>query len=470
MSKNILLAAFVFGSMVLSSCTQKTAESKGISKTVESTSNLYSYIGKEFKVTFNAIYKTKDYTLQDLTPTTGYSRQSVLSSITYTTKYLFGPLTERAIGGMKTNFVITPDFDHITEGADGELSIPYNYAGTWILSNKEVVGGKLAPIPLPYNYTNLITANWLNCTDSAPDHQTESFFWYFWDPERFGCDHKLDVEYQMITVQLGEQTINQANSYPEYQNLIQSNGVKDNLQMTFAFGYVEDVEDSNPDVDLDYGMGQFRSFKQFMDQQAKTLSLTRTPILQQEYLNSVYPTKQIGYRYVGIKNGVKIEVKVVASANIDQMELFAKSYAHDHDGFFAWFGHSRVGSGFDANNFLNIVRYNPEFYTLSPNYQLVYWAGCNSYSYYTLPFFDQKSKMDKVNDPNGTKKLDIIANALPSLFSFNAANAKIAYKALINWEKPTSYQSIVSSLEKYAQNYGYKVIVNVLGDEDNTSK
>ena len=51
-----------------------------------------------------------------------------------------------------------------------------------------------------------------------------------------------------------------------------------------------------------------------------------------------------------------IVINVVAAAGIDQMELFARSFAHDHDGFFGWFGHSRVGSGFDAERFWQVHR------------------------------------------------------------------------------------------------------------------
>ncbi|MGZ5279749.1 MAG: hypothetical protein ACXWC9_07405, partial [Pseudobdellovibrionaceae bacterium] len=102
------------------------------------------------------------------------------------------------------------------------------------------------------------------------------------------------------------------------------------------------------------------------------------------------------------------------------------------------------------------------------DYQMIYWAGCNSYSYYTLAFFDQKAKLNPTKDPKGTKNLDIISNALPSYFSLNAINAEILLKSLMKWEKPTSYQAIVDDIEKRAEKDGSTlVLVNVLGDEDN---
>jgi hypothetical protein len=114
-----------------------------------------------------------------------------------------------------------------------------------------------------------------------------------------------------------------------------------------------------------------------------------------------------------------------------------------------------------------LVKYNSAFYSLSAQYQLIYWAGCNSYSYYTEPFFKQKAALETEPSLFGPKNLDIINNGLPSLFSFNAANAMITYNAIMNWENKTSYQSIVNQIENFARNNNYVVLVNVLGDEDN---
>jgi hypothetical protein len=201
----------------------------------------------------------------------------------------------------------------------------------------------------------------------------------------------------------------------------------------------------------------------------KKLKVTETPILQKEYKGAIRPKQKIGVRFVAKKGDVTITIKVVAAAEIDQMELFAKSYAHDHDGFFGWFGHSRVGSGFDSANFQSMVTSNPDYYSITPNYQIIYWGGCNSYSYYSSPFFENKANANPLNDPNGTKGLDIISNVLPSYFHYNAANARMAFDSLLNWERNDSYQTIVNKIDKYALSQGSLVLVNVLGDEDNVT-
>ncbi len=465
MTRQILILSvfsfFVWG------CSNKTENQFNVSE-VNKTAPLHSYQGDEYKVNFKAIYKTSDYKIEDILSASNALeiQNRIISEIKGTTKFLFGPLTHRELGGQKLNYIITADWNLVVNGSSG-IEIPYIYSGTWLVT-KTIVGQSLKiELPLPFNTEVVFTEDWLKCTDTAPEHQTESFYWYFWDPKRSGCDNKVNQHYQNILITLSDKTVNQLETFPEYSKLINSASQKNNLQMTFAFGYVEDQEDANPDKDSDYGMLEYRKFIKFMNAQSKVLKLQKLDITQKEYLNANDPDKKIGYRYLGFKNGVKVDIKVIAAANIDQMDLFAQSYAHDHDGFFAWFGHSRVGSGFDANNFANMLRWNPEYYTLHNDYQLVYWAGCNSYSYYTLPFFDQKASLNKVTDPNGTKNLDIISNTLPSLFAFNAKNAIVAYSALINWEIPTSFQTLIKTIEKNGDSYGFPVLVNVMGDEDN---
>jgi hypothetical protein len=201
---------------------------------------------------------------------------------------------------------------------------------------------------------------------------------------------------------------------------------------------------------------------------ARLLDFQETPVLQAEYIDAIWPDKQIGSRFTGIRNGKRFEIKVVTNAGIDQMQLFAQSYAHDHDAFFAWLGHSRVGSEYDAKNFASMLLRHPDYYSISKQYQIIYWAGCTSYSYYTNLFFKQKAALDPENDPHGTKALDIVSNGFSSPFSLYQENAMTWLGSLINWEMQASYQKIIGELEQGFSKIRRTVMVNVLGDEDNS--
>ena len=77
---------------------------------------------------------------------------------------------------------------------------------------------------------------------------------------RPGCTNKLGREYQNIEVFIDEETVQTKKTFPEYQKMIRLvNGVP-TLEMTFAFGYVEDEESPDPFTDSDCGVEQFQLF------------------------------------------------------------------------------------------------------------------------------------------------------------------------------------------------------------------
>lgn len=441
----------------LTGCSNKTQT--GSVQLQGSEDALYSLDGREHQVEFQAVYRSSYKDISDI------RADYLIYEMKQTAQFLFGPLTQRSLGGIQKG----EDIQVLAKQAyikNGRVMVPYIYKAIWLIREDVAAQGSLQ-IPLPYAIEDLRTPEWQNCTDSHEGHNTWSFFWYYWDPERYGCDHQVDNQYQMINVKLGSETPQTQVSYPEYGRLIRDENGVPTLAMTFAFGYVEENSSPDPFQDSDYGMIRFQEFHRNVKKQLLSLGFKENFISQEEITQGAGSTP-IGSQFVGVKDGVTIRVSVVAAAGVDQMDIFAYSYAKKHEGFFGWFGHSRVGSGFDAARFAYKLRSNPSEFSLTSDYQLIYWAGCNSYSYYTLPFFELKAKMNPDRDPNGTQNLDLISNALPSLFSFNDYNASVLFQSLMKWKTPTSYQEIVNAIENHAKSSGYKVMVNVLGDEDNS--
>jgi hypothetical protein len=431
----------------------------GASATVDT--ELYSRSADEYNVAFNAEIRTNWSSLQEVKDLTSWQKKSFEDFVLKATvKYIFGPLTNRSLGGEQKGSVTSLQWSQATI-KEGSIFIPYEYTGQWLLNKKALTNGPLT-LPLPLDLAGLKTPNWKNCTDSEPEHQDDSWFWYFWDPARLGCDHKEGEQFQMITPTLVKKTEQTVVSYPEYKSMIADKVVK----MTFAFGYVTEPYPPQPFTDSDAGMDQFRNFLAMVRTATGVYNARQSEITENAYLSSEGGSNRVGMRYEFDKNGIHFDIKVVAAAGIDQMELFTKSFAHDHDDFFGWFGHSRVGNGFDADRFSILTGQNKSFYSMTPNYQLIYWAGCNSYSYYTKPFFDFKANL-LAGDVKGTKSLDIISNGLPSYFSLNAANAKVLLSAIISYERNTTYQEIVGRIEQQSNASGIYVLANVLGDEDN---
>lgn len=433
-----------------------------IAVNAENDIEFYSRAADEYIVQFSGELKTEFKSLDQIKKFSAYQKSDVDQYLLYPTlKYIFGPLTHRSLGGEQKGFSAKIRWNQ-AELVDGLVVLPYDYSGQWLINKR--VKDRNFQIPVPYSYKLLRTENWKNCGDEDPQHQDLQSFWYYWDPSRFGCDHKVNVHYQMINPVLSQKTQQTVQSFPEYQNMIVDNKMK----MTFAFGYVENPANPNPYKDSDAGVYEFRRFISLVKNDLSGIDYKEEAIFESRYLGAVDSKKRIGTQFNFNRRGIDYEVKVVAAADIDQMELFAQSFSAEHDSFFGWYGHSRVGNGFDASRFNSMLMRNRQYYSLSPNYQMIYWAGCNSYSYYTKPFFDFKANL-REQDPNGTKSLDIISNGLPSYFSLNALNAEVMFKAMLYFEKKSSYQEIISDIEQQSNLAGAIVLVNVLGDEDNAA-
>jgi len=424
--------------------------------------SFYSPAGSENVVTFEHYYLTDLTNLGDVSEMSADERGDYLDAhIEPLMKFLFGPSTRRGLGGPQRDEIITADWNNPTL-VRGRVAIPFRYKGVWILGQDLAARGKWV-MPVPVDYNGLFTPAWKRCTDWDPDHATPSFLWYFWDPARGGCDHKKGIQYEDVTLFVGSATRNEPLSYPEYSRMIREVNGRRMLSMTVAFGYVKDRPDPNPDTDPDEGANEYRTFLRH----ARTWAgWTETPILMREYEHSGRKNTVVGRRFTAEKDGVQVTLNVVINAGLDQILLFGKSFAHDHDSFFAWMGHSRVGNGFDAAEFRRMLQWHPEYYSISRDYQLVYWGGCNSYSYYTLPFFKFKSEAFP-EDRFGTRGLDIIAHGLPSYFILNAVNAEAVTTAVLNWQERRSYQAIVQAIEGNGSYIGSTILAAVLGDEDN---
>jgi hypothetical protein len=421
--------------------------------------------GDEYDVQFQADFQTEFRTQADIASLTNEQKVRFINEFVHpTVKYINGPMTHRQLGGIQRNIKIHMLWNQSFE-KQNRVYVPYIYQGTWIL-HKDFFFQNIKTVPVPMTAGVLSTPRWDRCTESHGQYPDMSLFWYYWDPERSGCDHKLGVQYQIIPIQLKKMTVNQKLSYPEYSRLIRSraNGEKE-FRITLAFGYAEDNSRPNPDMDQDIGAREYRKVINYMRQQ-RFQGFQEQPILPREYEPENSSQTAMGYRYWVIRDGIQYVIQVVISSEIDQMLIFAKSFARDHDSFFAWFGHSRVGWGFDADRMRDYLTHQSNLYKVTSLYQIVYWAGCNSYSYYTLPFFQMKAGPQ---DPLGTRNLDIISNGLPSYFSINALKAKIMLKHILNWKMKSSYQQIIQELEREASRYGFRhVLINVMGDEDNS--
>lgn len=421
----------------------------------------YSKTGREHLVSFRAYYRTPLTTISELTNLDDTEKRRIKQNLLLPGfKYLFGALAWKDIGSPLETLEVAVDWQS-AKLIDGRVEVPYVYRGKWIL-HKNYSDERYFSIPVIKNQDLVFSKNWRNCSSPLTGYQAPALFWYFWSPYRYKCDHKRGQHYEIVSVKIGAGTFNQQQTFPEYDRIIEDRKVT----MTFAFGYAQTVAYADPEIDSDAGAAEYRKFIRLLDSRLND-GVQREIIKSAGYQSTPNKDKVIGVSYTLQKEAITYQIKVVVNAGIDQMHLFAQSFAHDQDDFFGWFGHSNLGSGFDARSFEEIVQNAPHHFQISTKYQLLYWSGCNTYSYYTKPFHALKAAASGGTDKDGTKTLDIIAHGLSAYFNTNADQAYTVFKAIFEHEKRTSYQTLIDQLEQNMAMNGKPLLAVVLGDEDN---
>lgn len=103
---------------------------------------------------------------------------------------------------------------------------------------------------------------------------------------------------------------------------------------------------------------------------------------------------------------------------------------------------------------------NKNTFSFSPDFQILYWGGCNGYSYFTTPFFRMKAEKFSNND-HDRSNLNIISNALPTIENLSGRNAMSFFESIFYLEKSKSYKDIIDDLEVKIWN-GKPSLINVI--------
>lgn len=96
---------------------------------------------------------------------------------------------------------------------------------------------------------------------------------------------------------------------------------------------------------------------------------------------------------------------------------------------------------------------------LQGQYVIVLMNGCDTYAYVDAALFEAHSRVNP-DDPNGTKYLDMIMNAMPGLFIELANETTTIVEGLMAYDDPRNYEKMFT--EFYAPQ-----VVLVSGEEDN---
>jgi hypothetical protein len=92
-------------------------------------------------------------------------------------------------------------------------------------------------------------------------------------------------------------------------------------------------------------------------------------------------------------------------------------------------------------------------------YSVVFMNGCDTYAYVDSALADAHAAVND-DDPDGTKYLDIVANAMPSFFRSMPLATMALVEALLKRDEPKTYEEIFKDIDK-------SEVVLVTGEHDN---
>ena len=346
------------------------------------------------------------------------------------------------------NIVFT---DAQTGTASGRITLIYRFTGKTVFDKGAFKKGPQVSVPirLPLSpdliYTQSLSKKegepFNYCTDSY--YNSEGDFWYFWDPKLKGC--KLASDKKKVLNINGQLKIipNSKNRYPNYKQLYGSNSNGKTLRVTILIGYIDELPSykfgNTKDIsyvnfntigrDLEnLGFTNLRDYNHYKDNFRITYSgqITKGSNFLRHYTNNIRT-----------EDGRQVNVVVrmlLADTDISSTDRTFHDFlvpAFEESDVLIYDGHSGLGANLDVAAFPD-VKFNKN------KYQLFFFNGCSSYSYYNGMFFEAKG---------GTRSLDIVNSGLQTSSDSTAQNANAFLKNIISG-KIESFGTILKHLEQ----------------------
>ena len=307
------------------------------------------------------------------------------------------------------------------------------------------------PGTLPETYTLILPRNvgWdaqesfadkyrRGCVSWGGEDAEAHVFWYYFRPARSRCLLE-ETDVFRFTANLKPNAEATEGMYPEYDKVWED----DTLNVVAIFGKVR--EDSEGDDDD--GIEAFWKFVENAEQElgASVTSVDSTG--EGEHSATVIKATLPDGRQVNVHGFMIRSVSAAGNAFWSQYERLTPTAD-----YIVYNGHSGMGQ--------NIRKLARRGSWVTGQYVIVFLHGCDTYAYIDSALADAHSDVNP-DDPEGTRYLDIVANAMPSYPSSTAEATMAIMRGLLSYEAPMTYEEILKGIDP-------REVVLVTGEHDNT--
>ena len=280
------------------------------------------------------------------------------------------------------------------------------------------------------------------CLDWHAHDVTAGIMWYYYRPNLHNCQlAPEDIVAAKAIVDVS--AIQTEGKYPEYHKIWED----DVLEVVAIFGKYKDGATRNGDA----GISAWNSFNEQMklkllDWQVNTVpeTILLKPGVEQPEIR--YEAKHPDGRRMIIHGFLIDSVKAAPFTFWNRYEELTPTAD-----FIVYNGHSGLGSN------IRLLANRGEW--SEGQYSVVFMNGCDTYAYIDSALADAHAEVNP-DDDEGTKYVDIVANAMPSMFIDMPSATFALMDAFLNREEPATYEEIFKKIPA-------REVVLVTGEHDN---
>jgi hypothetical protein len=279
------------------------------------------------------------------------------------------------------------------------------------------------------------------CLSWGAHDVTAGIFWYYYRPELFNC-HLDSADIVRGEARVSPSVIQTTGKYPEYHKIWED----EIFEVVAIFGKVEDGGGN-----ADGGVRGYNSFISAIKELLRDADYTSQPADIPSRPGNAIPE----IRFEGsFDDGRKVRVSAFLIDSVGNAGFgFWNKYEEltPTADFIVYNGHSGLGA--------NIQKLAGKGVWATGQYSVVFMNGCDTYAYVDSALADAHAAVND-DDPDGTKYLDVVANAMPSFFRSMPLATMALVEALLNRDEPKTYEEIFKDIDK-------SEVVLVTGEHDN---
>ena len=372
------------------------------------------------------------FTGEVVAPKTDETRKAIVGQLFYTVGAL---TTEHGANGQ----IGRVETGSVTETVEGSLKRIKYTAKLPVAWPKGRTVPRTYKIVLPKDTTKLEAFNAKYDGKCGTNEYGPDVFWHDFNPIAAGCTID-DADVTRSSARVTKNKTVTTGKYPEYAKVWDDGA----LNVVALFGY---SDSGGPSDAGEYEYNEFvRKSKELFPGAVSTETRATTSIHKDITLKGKV-------KVAGVMRDVSITSILIGSLYTAGADFDARyDPLSEKADLIVYNGHSELSK--NTNALARKGKVAPK------QYQLFFFDSCDTYAYLDTKLVDRRREVNGVDDPKGTKYLDVATNVLPSYFNNYAASSLSFVKALSERDTPRTYNQIMTELPS-------DQVVVVTGEEDN---